>query len=117
MGPATCSLSRLSQRPQHILSTIATDQKPLDAIIAWVLRDELVNIGGDAGTQACGVTYFGHNLLGLHLSSEMVGTSVHTAYSSQTLELCTGKLVYFANELDARWKTAFQLEANWRLHQ
>jgi hypothetical protein len=115
--PATCSPARLTQQPRHILPTIATGQKPLGAAIARILRGELADIGGDAGTQACEVTYFGHNLLGLHLSSEMVGTSVHTSYSSQTLDLCTGQPVYFTNELDARRKAAFQMEANWRLHQ
>jgi hypothetical protein len=116
-GPAICSPTRLTQHPRRILPTIATGQKPLDAAIARVLRDELAAIDGDAGTQACEVSYFGHNLLGLHLSSEMVGANVHAAYSSQTLDLCTGQPVYFPNELDARRQAAFQLEANWRLHQ
>jgi hypothetical protein len=116
-GPAICSPARLTQHPRRILPTIATGQKPLDAAIARVLRGELAAIDGDAGTQACEVSYFGHNLLGLHLSSEMVGANVHAAYSSQTLDLCMGQPVYFPNELDARRQAAFQLEANWRLHQ
>ncbi|MVN75187.1 hypothetical protein GO988_02505 [Hymenobacter sp. HMF4947] len=99
------------------MPTITTGHKPLDAVIARVLRGELAAIDGDAGTQACEVSYFGHNLLGLHLSSEMVGASVHASYSSQTLDLCTGQPVYFPNELDTRREAAFQLEANWRLHQ
>jgi hypothetical protein len=116
-GPAICSPARLTQHPRRMLPTIATGQKALDAAIARVLRDELAAIDGDAGTQACEVSYFGHNLLGLHLSSEMVGASVHAAYSSQALDLCTGQPVYFPNELDTRRQAAFQLEANWRLHQ
>jgi hypothetical protein len=116
-GPATCSPARLTQQPRRILPAIATGQKPLDATIARALKGELADIGGDSGTQACEVSYFGHNLLGLHLRSEMVGASVHAAYSLQTLELCTGQPVYFTNELDARRKAAFQVEANWRLHQ
>jgi hypothetical protein len=116
-GPATCSPAQLTQQPRRILPTIATGNKPLDATIARALRGELADIGGDAGTQECEVSYFGHNLLGLHLNSEMVGTSVHTSYSSQTLDLCTGHPVYVSDELDARRKAAFQLKANWRLHQ
>ncbi|MGI4735570.1 MAG: hypothetical protein ACRYG7_10365 [Janthinobacterium lividum] len=116
-GPASCPPARLTQQPRRILPTIATGQKPLDAAIAKVLRGELAAIDGDAGTQACEVSYFGHNLLGLHLSSEMVGANVHAYYSSQTLDLCTGQLVYFPSELDVRRQAAFQLEANWRLHQ
>jgi hypothetical protein len=116
-GPAICSPAQLTQQPRRILPTIVTGQKPLDAAIARTLKGELADIGGDSGTQACQVSYFGHNLLGVHLSSEMVGASVHAAYSSQTLDLCTGQPVYFINELDARRKAAFQVEANWRLHQ
>jgi hypothetical protein len=117
LGPASCPPARLTHQPRRILPTITTGQKPLDAAIARVLRGKLAAIDGDAGTQACEVSYFGHNLLGLHLSSEMVGASVHASYSSQTLDLCTGQPVYFPDELDARRQTAFQVEANWRLHQ
>jgi len=116
-GPAICTPARLTQSPKRTLPTIKTGSAPRDAQLKALLAGELAALAGDPGSQACTVTYFGHNLLSVQLSSETVGRNVDRAVSEQTVDLCTGSLLDIRQEVDERRRTAFGLEADRRLQQ
>jgi hypothetical protein len=115
-GPATCAAVRVGQHRGQ-LPTLATTDKRAATNFAGQVASEAAQLSGDAGTQDGTLTYAGHNLVSLVLSSEMQGASITTGYRWATFDACTGNHLVASLELDPHRLEAFQEEANSRLRQ
>jgi hypothetical protein len=111
-GPAlaTCAPVRVVQRTHRALPTLATaDAQAANTFAREVAAEQALN-EADPGTEAYTVTYAGHNLVSLALSSEMQGASVTTGYRWATFDACTGHKLAAAAEV-APSRQAFFMEA------
>jgi hypothetical protein len=114
--PATCPPARLRWKTGRVMPTLLTGDSVLDVRLRRAMQAAATSMLGDQN-RACQITYFKHHLLGMRLTSELIGAGVSVMYRRQTLDLCTGRPLSFPQELSPRRKAAFQQEANRRLQQ
>ncbi|MGI4735334.1 MAG: hypothetical protein ACRYG7_09165 [Janthinobacterium lividum] len=115
-GPATCPPVRVAQRPGRPPVLVTADKQAATAFAGWLAGEEALN-EGDPGTQTRTVTYAGHNLVSVLLTSEMQGANVNISARWATFDACTGAKLTAADELDPHRLEAFRAEANSRLRQ
>jgi hypothetical protein len=112
--PAACPPVRIAQRAQRPPALLTAD-KPAAARFAQALRAEVARNAADPGSDSYTLTYCGHNLVSLLLTSEMRGASISLAFRRATFDGCTGDKLDMGQELDPRRQEAFQRAAQHRL--
>lgn len=115
-GPTNCPPVRLVQRRGQPLTLGTADKQAVTIFAAWLAGEEALN-EADPGTQLTTVTYTGHNLVSLELTSEMRGASVTIGYRFATFDACTGSKLTASEQLDPHRLEAFKADADVFLHQ